>query len=382
MRVVSVQSNALQPDHRDKISDLLRLAFNSDVHDRNTQAIAPRRYHPKRSNVVVLLDDDSPVAFALTIKRFIRFPQVRVPFLSVGPFAVSPDSQGQGLGRELLSAILAGARNEGCSGLYLQGIPDFYSRQGFLPCRTRSRLEIELNSLQTTRQAVVRKMNAQDLSAVAALYEAQAQLNSGTALRDKDVWQWLLNFASKSYYFLEPQVVEVDGKIIGYFTNDFSDKLKIREAVCVQEEETALIYLSAVADFVRSHGDDSSRLHVMNPQNLVLHRVLSHSLSGEFVFQISQNRGQLMHLLEPTALLSKVVASCLGKPDPTVVVRGKWLQVQDPNGVVQVEVLGDSLHHVLLGSGADQRTVRGPLAPQLIDTFTKWNPFIYQGDNL
>jgi putative acetyltransferase len=49
----------------------------------------------------------------------------------VGPVAVRPDHQGQGIGRELIEAGLDIMRGRGALGCVLVGDPDFYRRFGF-----------------------------------------------------------------------------------------------------------------------------------------------------------------------------------------------------------------------------------------------------------
>ncbi|WP_307587295.1 GNAT family N-acetyltransferase [Variovorax boronicumulans] len=50
----------------------------------------------------------------------------------LGPISVAPARQGQGIGRRLMDAALAGLRDAGAQGCVLLGDPAFYGRFGFV----------------------------------------------------------------------------------------------------------------------------------------------------------------------------------------------------------------------------------------------------------
>lgn len=55
------------------------------------------------------------------------------PLVGVGPVAVRPDDQGNGVGRALLTELIDRARQAGEPALVLLGDPAFYGRFGFRP---------------------------------------------------------------------------------------------------------------------------------------------------------------------------------------------------------------------------------------------------------
>ena len=55
------------------------------------------------------------------------------PLLGLGPLAVLPDLQRQGIGSELMRAALEAARALGSGGVVLLGHPEYYPRFGFQP---------------------------------------------------------------------------------------------------------------------------------------------------------------------------------------------------------------------------------------------------------
>ncbi|HEX6012128.1 MAG TPA: N-acetyltransferase, partial [Geminicoccaceae bacterium] len=70
----------------------------------------------------------------------IRYWPVRLgahrPALLLGPLAIDPDRQGQGIGRALTRASLAKAEALGWRLVFLVGDPAYYARHGFAPVPT------------------------------------------------------------------------------------------------------------------------------------------------------------------------------------------------------------------------------------------------------
>lgn len=62
-----------------------------------------------------------------------RIGDARDGWRLLGPIAVLPERQGQGVGRALMEAGLAELRSRGACGCVLVGDPAFYARFGFVP---------------------------------------------------------------------------------------------------------------------------------------------------------------------------------------------------------------------------------------------------------
>ncbi|MBD3672087.1 MAG: N-acetyltransferase [Planctomycetaceae bacterium] len=56
-----------------------------------------------------------------------------LPLVGLGPMAVHPDHQRQGIGSALVEAGLAACREIGAAGVVVLGHPEFYPRFGFVP---------------------------------------------------------------------------------------------------------------------------------------------------------------------------------------------------------------------------------------------------------
>lgn len=60
-----------------------------------------------------------------------RIDEQTAPVALLGPLAVHPDHQKQGLGKALMEAGLTAARANGIAAVYLLGDPNYYTRHGF-----------------------------------------------------------------------------------------------------------------------------------------------------------------------------------------------------------------------------------------------------------
>lgn len=81
---------------------------------------------------LVAVDNDGVIGHIL----FSRVHINSAPVLSLGPLAVLPDHQNQGVGGALIRAGLAAARAAGEHLVILLGHPTYYPRFGFLPATT------------------------------------------------------------------------------------------------------------------------------------------------------------------------------------------------------------------------------------------------------
>lgn len=54
-----------------------------------------------------------------------------IPLVLVGPVAVAPSAQGQGLGTDLMARLLGDAEARGAPALMMVGDPEYYARFGF-----------------------------------------------------------------------------------------------------------------------------------------------------------------------------------------------------------------------------------------------------------
>lgn len=375
-----LKSCELRPAEQEAASELLDEAFGHSIFSRNTAAGFFNSYEPEVSNMVLIRRDSGIAGLALTAKRTSMLGGQPTPLLTVGPLAIHPNYQGQGLGRELMSGLDALALAVGARGLYLQGIPDFYGRFGYFPVLARSKAVAPVAALPPESRASRRPMKPGHRTAMAELFEIQRSLSSFASPRTAHDWHWLTEYAVDTYYFYKPQVVELDGRVIGYFTSDPEMPGRIREAIVEQTWASAAAFLSGVAQ----HAFEASvaEVEVMMPADSLLHAYLSRNASGHFAQYFHHDGGQILRLLEPAAEF-RAALEFLGLTNLETAVDGNFLiaKSETSNGSVSIEL--KDLPSWLSGYRQNCLQLQS-LRPQEVEALqaTNWGmPFVYQGDN-
>ena len=122
---------AERPEHADIIETLNDLAFGADRFTKTTYRLR-EGVAPVAELGLVAQKTDAPDAM---IMGTIRYWPVQVPggakTLLLGPLAIHPDHQGQGVGRALMRASLEKARALGWQAVLLVGDAPYYGRFGF-----------------------------------------------------------------------------------------------------------------------------------------------------------------------------------------------------------------------------------------------------------
>ncbi len=86
---------------------------------------------------LVAVTSDRIVGHILFSPMTINTQHGEVPALYLGPVAVRPELQRQGIGSALMKAGLEKCRNQGHKIIVLCGHPEYYPRFGFMPARER-----------------------------------------------------------------------------------------------------------------------------------------------------------------------------------------------------------------------------------------------------
>ena len=121
-----------QPADIDAIRELVRLAFTGHPVSSGTEPL-----------IIDALREDDALALSLVaevdgaVVGHIAYSAARIGgdssgWFLVGPLAVLPRHQGQGIGRALMEASLDIIRSRGAGGCVLVGDPDLYRRFGFM----------------------------------------------------------------------------------------------------------------------------------------------------------------------------------------------------------------------------------------------------------
>lgn len=130
-----------EPDDRDDVRHVNVLAF-----DRTTEADMVDALRSSGAVTLSMLavvdaeeDEDGTVnggeliGHALVTPATVATGREKVPLLGLGPVAVMPSHQGQGVGTMLIEACLERVRAEGHAGIVVSGRLEYYSRFGFIP---------------------------------------------------------------------------------------------------------------------------------------------------------------------------------------------------------------------------------------------------------
>lgn len=121
-----------RPSDVQAISRITELAFRSHPHSQRTEHFIIEALRAAGALTVSLV----AVQGAEEVVGHIAFSQVAISdgstdWYALGPIAVTPGHQGQGIGRALVDAGLAALRDLDAAGCVLVGEPDFYGRFGF-----------------------------------------------------------------------------------------------------------------------------------------------------------------------------------------------------------------------------------------------------------
>lgn len=380
MTVTLLKSSEMGAVEREAASKLLDEAFGRSIFSRNTINGFFNEFQPEVQNVVLIRQGASIAGLAIAAKRISMLGGQPTPLLTVGPLAIHPRFQGLGLGRELMSGLDILALTVGARGLYLQGIPDFYGRFGYFPVLARSKAVVPVSALPSVPGVSRRPMARQDRTAMAELFEIQRSLNSFASSRTVHDWQWLTVHAVETYYFYQPQVVELRGRIVGYFTSDPELPGRIREAIVEQTVECAAAFLAAVAQ--HASGALIDEVEIMMPPDSLLHEYLSRYASGQFTQYFHHDGGQVLRILHPAeefmaALISLGVAAF----DATVADGLVTARAGVSGGSVSIAL--EELPSWLSGYRKNCLQIEH-FPPGHADALrqTSWGvPFVYQGDN-
>ena len=126
---------AEQPADEAAIHDVNVLAFGREAEARLVAALrGGAAFVPELSLVAV--DGGQVVGHVLLSRVHIDGPAGDVPALALGPIAVRPARQRQGIGSALIRHALDEARRLGYTLVVLIGHPSYYPRFGFVPAST------------------------------------------------------------------------------------------------------------------------------------------------------------------------------------------------------------------------------------------------------
>lgn len=118
------------PDDEPAIERLLRAAFEDGVEAELAAVL--RDGEDLRAGCSMVAREDGVVGYAaVSNASVVDAPGVELAVL--GPVAVAPERQGDGVGTALVRETLGACKRSGCDAVVLEGDSDFYERFGFEP---------------------------------------------------------------------------------------------------------------------------------------------------------------------------------------------------------------------------------------------------------
>ncbi len=383
-------SGALAKSDQQAVLEVLSRAFDSPILAENTRSGFFRGYESPYPNVVLVRVGGEVAAVAVVSKRTIRLLNSSVPALTVGPLAIHPDYQGQGLASQLMGGVHALASELAVGVTYLQGIPGFYSRYGYHPLLSRSKVVFRADDIRPAGAVEVRQATSSDLPELSNLFDLNARLFSCSSQRTKDDWEWLTKHGSSTYYFFRPSVVVAHGEVVGYFCSDATDLGRIREACYRLADSDIALFLTGLKKYATNQ--HISVLELMAAHGSPVHEHMKRAGDAEFVELIQQTSGQLLRVGDLDLVMSHIQAS-LKKADLTLVAHEAASKViitistrSRPDEAEKVILSAERLPGLLSGylagtSAIDPGVPLKPHALRFLELAGAQSPFIYQGDN-
>ena len=120
---------------QDKINQVIQLAFkDAPYSDQQEHLIVQALRHAGALDLAIIARIGSGIVGFAAISP-VQISDGAEQWYGLGPIAVLPDFQKQGIGSMLVDEVLSGLKTRGAAGCVVLGDPDFYCRFGFEPDR-------------------------------------------------------------------------------------------------------------------------------------------------------------------------------------------------------------------------------------------------------
>lgn len=298
------------PYEIDDFSDvkcILENAFDDTNQSDNFSALG-RVENTKSYSRFIAKDDKRVVAYLGYAHRTIRCLGQYFTAASIGPVAVSADAQQGGIGSFLMRKALEHIEQTGIKIAYIQGIPDYYQRFGFVKYLDKNKRIISTDrdpKVDISATSVAKDLN--DIDAYRSLFDQYSHAVNFTAKRNIEDWSWLLGAASSSYYFFEPRLIRnAADQAIGYFCDDPKIKNSPREVVFSEDFDSLQQALEVIKKFYKGKGCQT--LDIKAPEHSKIAQHLD-ATRCEKVTYVNPTGGDLMLIFDQKDLAEKLAAS-------------------------------------------------------------------------
>jgi GNAT superfamily N-acetyltransferase len=200
---------------------------------------------------------------------------------SLGLITTVEAHQGSGFAKRLVYEIAEFALEKDIDFLYLQGIPNFYSKFGFHGFAPKRKFVFD-PSVFKYKNCKVFLLSTLYHDRVKQVYKDYSRSIGSYIERSEEEWRDLFYCLSSTFLFYQPRVITLaDGRFIGYFCISPTDPTQVREFAFIPSEENAFYACSAVANFVRERG--ASRLEIFSPANGSIYSLCFNKIDSDFI---------------------------------------------------------------------------------------------------
>lgn len=232
---------------------------------------------------------------------------------SLGLITTLEAHQGSGFAKKLIYEIMDLALEENIHFLYLQGIPNFYSKFGFHGFAPKRKFVFNL-SLFTEQDCKVSLLSPSYYESVKRVYQAYSRSIGNLIVRSEKDWFDLFHSLSFTFLFYKPYVItDSDGRFIGYFSLSPTDPTQVREFAFEPTQENAFLACSALAVYVRNFG--ASRLEVFSPATGPVYSLCSDRIDSDFICYIRPSSSNMIKWLSGQRVPRSILESFIFQGD-------------------------------------------------------------------
>jgi hypothetical protein len=238
--------------------------------------------HSARSvKLAALVFGSEVLAFLFYADRVWLYRDRRFTGRSLGLVTTLEAHQGLGFAKILVNKITDFAIEKNIDFLYLQGIPNFYSKFGFHGFAPKRKFVFD-PTVFTYKSCKVSLLSTLNHDHVKQVYKDYSRFVGSYIERSGGEWIDLFYSLSSTFLFYQPRVITgADGRFIGYFCVSPTDQTQVREFAFVPSEENAFYACSAVANYVRELG--ASRLEIFSPANGPVYSLCFNTVGSDFI---------------------------------------------------------------------------------------------------
>lgn len=232
---------------------------------------------------------------------------------SLGLVTTVEAHQGSGFAKRIVNKITDFALEKGIDFLYLQGIPNLYSKFGFHGFAPKRKFVFDpaVFTYKSCKVSILSSLYHDDVKQV---YRDYSRAIGSYIERSEKEWIDLFHSLSSTFLFYQPRVITgADGRLIGYFCVSPTEPTQVREFAFVPSEENALYACSAVANYVRELG--ASRLEIFSPANGPVYSLCVNQIDSDFICYFRSSSSNMVKWLSGSTVPKPILESFILQGD-------------------------------------------------------------------